>query len=90
MDGKQATRHLRDSQPIDLLFTDVVLPGGMSGAEIAAEAKRLQPGIKVLLTTGYAANAVVNDGDLAPGAMILNKPYLSTTLLEKVRDTLDG
>ena len=62
----------------------------MSGVDIAGEAKRLQPGIKVLLTTGYAANAVVHNGELDLGMTVLSKPYLPASLLEKVRNTLDG
>ena len=62
----------------------------MSGVEIAEQAKRLQPRIKVLYATGYAENAVVHSGRLDPGATLVNKPYRRAELLEKVRAVLDG
>ena len=55
------------AEPIDLLFTDVVLPGGMTGADIARAAKAKQPGLRVLFTTGYARNAIIHHGRLDPG-----------------------
>ncbi len=90
MDGKEATGHLRGGQPFDLLFTDVVLPGGMNGVEIAEKAKRLYPNIKVLFTTGYAENAVIHNGLLDTGVILVNKPYRRTELLEKVELMLAG
>jgi PAS domain S-box-containing protein len=89
-DAKQAIRHLKDGKPFDLLFTDVILPGGMNGVEIADQAKTLQPGIKVLYTTGYAENLVVHHGRLDPDKTLVNKPYRRAELLEKVRSMLDG
>ena len=89
-DGKQAMEHLEDDRPFDLLFTDVVLPGGMNGAQIAEHAKRMHPNIKVLFTTGYAENAVVHNGHLASGVNVLNKPHGRLELLGKVRAMLDG
>ena len=59
-------------------------------AEEASEAKRIQPRIKVLYTTGYAENAVVNNGQLNLGVNLLNKPYRREELLEKVRAILDS
>ena len=89
-DGKEAIKHLKDGRAFDLLFTDVVLPGGMNGVEIAEEAKRIHPNIKVLFTTGYAENAVVHNGMLDPGVTLVNKPYRRVALLEKVRAILDS
>ena len=86
MDGKEAIKHLKDGQPFDLLFADIALPGGMNGVEIAEEVKRIQPGIKVLYTTGYAENAVAHNGQLDPGVTLVNKPYRRAELLEKVRE----
>jgi len=88
--GKEALEHLSGGLHIDLLFTDIVLPGGMNGAEIATEAKLLQPNIKILYTTGYAENSDVVDGKLDPGVALVNKPYNREGLLEKVRATLAG
>ena len=72
----------------DLLFTDLVLPGGMNGAEIAEKAKRIQPRIKVLVTTGYAESTVVKIGKPEPDVTLVNKPYQRAELLEKVRSIL--
>ncbi len=81
--------HLMEGRPVDFLLTDVVLLGGMNGVEIAAEAKRLQSGIKVLYATGYTKNAVVHAGQLDPGVALVNKPYRRAELLEKIRAVLD-
>ncbi len=89
-DGKEAINHLKDGQSFDLLFTDVVLPGGMNGVDIADHAIKLQPNIKVLYTTGYVENSVVNNGKLDPGATLVSKPYRRVELLEKVRAALDN
>jgi PAS domain S-box-containing protein len=89
-DSQEAIKHLEDGGLFDLIFTDVVLPGGLNGVEIAEEAKRIQPNIKVLFTTGYAENAVVHHGQLDPATTLVNKPYRKTELLEKVRAILDG
>ena len=89
-DGKEAIERLKDSKPFDLLFADVVLPGGMNGVEIAKQAKRMHPNIKVIFTTGYAENAVVHNGPLDAGVTLINKPYRREELLEKVRVMLDS
>jgi CheY-like chemotaxis protein len=88
--GKEAIEHLETGQPCDLLFADVVLPGGMNGVELAEEAKRIRPSITVLHTTGYAENAVMRRGELVEEIMMVNKPYRRAELLEKIRATLDG
>ncbi|MDP6872652.1 MAG: response regulator [Alphaproteobacteria bacterium] len=89
-DGAQAIDCLKDGERFDLLFTDIVLPGGMNGREIADAAKHLQPDIKVLYTTGYAENATLQSKRLESGAVLVNKPYRRVELLEKVREMLDG
>lgn len=89
VDGKEAIKHLNDDQHFDLLFTDVILPAGMNGVEIAEQAKQLHPDIKVLYTTGYTENSVVHNGKLDPGVTLVNKPYRRAELLEKVRTILD-
>jgi len=89
-DGAEAIARLRDGRPFDLLFTDIALPGGMSGVEIADAARDIQPDIKVLFTTGYTENALVHRGNLEPGTNLVNKPYRRSELLEKVRANLDG
>jgi len=89
-DGKEAIENLNGGEKFDLIFTDIVLPGGLNGVEIAAEAKKIQPDIKVLFTTGYAENDVVEQGQLDPELTLVSKPYRRTELLDKVRAVLDG
>ncbi|EPR10781.1 histidine kinase [Sphingobium indicum IP26] len=89
-DGAAALRALdAASQSIDLLFTDVILPGGMTGADIAQQARAQQPGLKVLFATGYARNAIIHHGRLDPGVELLTKPFTYAELATKVRDMLD-
>ncbi|MBF23332.1 MAG: hybrid sensor histidine kinase/response regulator [Pusillimonas sp.] len=83
-DGKRALDILRSDARCDLLFTDVVMPGGLSGRQLADQAKLLRPGLKVLYTSGYTENAIVHHGRLDPGVLLLNKPYRRVELAEKV------
>jgi len=87
--GKEALSLLQNGETFDLLFTDVILPGGMNGVEIAEAAKILQPEICILYATGYAEDAIAHGGELKPGVTLLKKPFESATLLEKIRDILD-
>ena len=88
-DGPSALRLLERQPRIDLLFTDIVLPSGMTGAEVAAQAREVRPGLKVLFTTGYARNAIIHQGRLDKGVQLLTKPFTFIELAEKVRDVLD-
>jgi PAS domain S-box-containing protein len=89
-DGPAALALLRNKgTKIDLLFTDVVLPGGMSGAVLAKEAAEVRPGLKILFTTGYARNAIVHQGRLDPGVQLITKPFSYADLAERIRDILD-
>jgi PAS domain S-box-containing protein len=82
---------LLDAHPdIKILFTDVGLPGGMNGRQLADEACRRKPGLRVLFTTGYARNAIVHDGRLDPGVELITKPYAQAALSAKLRDMLDA
>ena len=74
---------------IDLLFTDVVMPGGMNGRELADEAMRRRPGLKVLFTTGYTRNAIVHHGRLDPGLDMIGKPFTFEELGTRIRGILD-
>jgi PAS domain S-box-containing protein len=87
-DGASALGVLRVTT-VDLLFTDVVLPGGMTGEDLATRATEAIPGLKVLFTTGYARNAVVHQGRLNPGVHLITKPYAFDDLAAKVREVLD-
>ena len=91
-DGASALRLLerQDGAAVDMLFTDVVLPGGMTGAVLAQRARSLQPGLKVLFTSGYARDAIVHHGRLDPGVELITKPFTFTNLAARVRGVLDG
>ena len=72
---------LLDANPsIEVLFTDIGLPGGMNGRQLADEARRRKPGLKVLFTTGYARNAIIHDGRLDPGVELITKPFTQAAL----------
>ncbi|MDP9091184.1 MAG: ATP-binding protein [Pseudomonadota bacterium] len=88
--GADALAELRAHRDIDLLFTDVVMPGGVNGRQLADEAIRLQPGLKVLFTTGYTRNAIVHHGRLDPGIDLIGKPYSFHELASQVRARLDA
>ena len=89
-DGPSAILLLEKGVEIDLLFTDVVLPGGMTGAQVAAKARELYPSLKVLFTTGYARNAIFHQGRLDKGVQLITKPFNFEDLSTKIRDVLDG
>ena len=75
---------------MDLLFSDVVLPGGMTGAQLVEAARALRPRLRVLFTTGYARNAIFHQGRLDKGVQLLTKPFSTQDLAIKVRDVLDA
>jgi CheY-like chemotaxis protein len=75
---------------IDLLFTDVVMPGPINGRQLANEAVKRRPGLKVLFTSGYTENAIVHHGRLDPGVLLLAKPYRKTDLAVMVRTAIDA
>ncbi|WIW43345.1 CHASE3 domain-containing protein [Bradyrhizobium sp. 62B] len=87
-DGKAALDLIAAGQTFDLLFTDVVMPGGMSGRELADEVVKLRPGVKVLYTSGYTDNAIVHHGKLDDGVLLLTKPYRRNQLAEMIRKAL--
>ena len=89
-DGTEAMRHLQSDQSFDWVFTNVVLPGGLNGVEIANQARRMRPGIKILYTSGYAEDAVLHDGQIGLGVNLLSKPYHRAQLLDMVRAALDS
>ncbi|HEU0070309.1 MAG TPA: PAS domain S-box protein [Alphaproteobacteria bacterium] len=89
-DGREALEQLATSAALDLLFTDVVMPNGINGWELAHEARNLRPALKVLLTSGYALETLEAHGHLHPGLAVLNKPYRRTLLAKRIREVLDG
>ena len=89
-DGPSALRLLdRQEGGVDLLFTDVVLPSGMTGAVLAQEARARRPELRILFTTGYARNAIVHHGRLDPGIELITKPFAYADLAARVREMLD-
>ncbi len=88
--GMQAWNLLQQVEAVDLLFTDVIMPGGMGGRELAEKAQNLRPGLQVLYTSGYTENAIVHNGRLEPGVHLLSKPYQRAMLARKVREALDN
>jgi CheY-like chemotaxis protein len=74
--------------PIDVLFTDVVMPGPLRSPELARKAKERLPNIAVLFTSGYTENAIVHGGRLDPGLELLGKPYTREQLARKIRHVL--
>ncbi|MDB5582684.1 MAG: Two-component system protein [Bradyrhizobium sp.] len=88
--GAAALQTLAANPQICLLFTDVGLPGGMNGRQLAEAVRKSRPDLKVLFTTGYARNAIVHDGRLDPGVELITKPFTQATLAAKLRDILDS
>jgi signal transduction histidine kinase len=86
---REALDLIEGGAKILLLFTDVVMPE-MSGRQLAEQALKLQPGLKVLYTTGYTRNAIVHNGMLDPGTQLISKPFTVNQLAAKVRSVLDG
>jgi PAS domain S-box-containing protein len=84
-----ALAYLASDTAFDLLFTDVIMPGGMNGRELAEAITRQRPNVRVLYTSGYTENAIVHHGRLDPGVALLNKPYRKKDLAEKLREVLD-
>ena len=83
-DGAEALRALEANREVRLLFTDVGLPGRLNGRQLADEARRRNPTLEVLFTTGYARNAIVHHGRLDPGVDLITKPFTFTALASKV------
>ncbi len=88
-DGPHALRILNAHREIVLLLTDVGLPGGMNGRQLADEARRRRANLKVLFTSGYARNAIVHHGRLDAGVELITKPFTYAGLAAKVRHVLD-
>jgi CheY-like chemotaxis protein len=84
----EALAFLKNGEAFDLLFTDVIMPGGLNGRQLADEVVRLRPSVKVLYTSGYTENAIVHHGRLDQGVALLNKPYRKADLARKIRDVL--
>ncbi len=88
-DGTEAVDAMAAHPDFDLLFVDLVLPGGLDGVDVAMEAVRRVPGLKVLYTSGFAAQTLLQDERLGAGAAVIRKPFTATDLLQKARTLLD-
>ncbi len=88
-DGVGAMKILESEGRIDLLITDVGLPGGLNGRQIADAGRRTRPGLKVLFVTGYAEDATVDSDQLEPGMEVLTKPFMMMALSAKIRDMIE-
>jgi signal transduction histidine kinase/CheY-like chemotaxis protein len=86
--GPEALNVLRSKEPIDLLFTDVIMPGSINGRQLSIEALKLRPALKVLFTSGYTENAIDHDGRLDQGVQLLRKPYRRSDLANMLRTAL--
>jgi len=89
-DGSVGLRVLQSDARIDLLVTDVGLPGGMNGRQLADAARERRPGLKVLFITGYAENAVIGNGQLDPGMHVLTKPFAMEALAGRIKELIAG
>ena len=81
---------LAKEEPIELLFTDVVLPGEINGPKLAKLAQAQRPGLKVLFTSGYTEDAIFHHGRLDQGVQLLSKPYRRNELASKLRQVIEG
>ncbi|MBE9607015.1 PAS domain-containing protein [Acetobacteraceae bacterium H6797] len=89
-DGAAGLKVLQSDARVDLLITDVGLPGGLNGRQVADAARVVRPGLKVLFITGYAENAVVGNGHLEAGMHVLTKPFTMETLAARIRELISG
>lgn len=89
-DGASALGILQKDESIDLLFTDIVMPGGMTGVELAREARQIRPLLKILLTSGFVEESVRNGGRSGEIMNVLSKPYRKQDLARKIQEVLSG
>ncbi|RYY05355.1 MAG: response regulator, partial [Alphaproteobacteria bacterium] len=87
-DGASGLKLLQSDIRIDLLVTDVGLPGGMNGRQMADAARIGRPDLKILFITGYAENAVVGNGHLDPGMHVMTKPFAMEALATRIKDLI--
>lgn len=89
-DGATGLKVLSSDVRIDLLVTDVGLPNGLNGRQVADAARALRPDLKVLFITGYAENAVLSHGHLDPGMHVMTKPFAMDALATRIRELIEN
>jgi PAS domain S-box-containing protein len=87
-DAASALQLVDKGEAFDMIFTDVIMPGGMNGRQLADEVRKRRPGVKVLYTSGYTENAIFHHGRLDPGVTLLAKPYRKSDLARKIREAM--
>jgi CheY-like chemotaxis protein len=88
-DAASGLKVLQSDAKIDLLITDVGLPGGMNGKQMADAARVSRPDLKVLFITGYAENAAISNGHLEPGMHVMSKPFAMESLATRIRSIIE-
>ena len=86
----EAVTWLRTTEAIDLLFSDVVLPGGTNGLQLSREARQLRPGLRILLTSGYSGSILKDNGGDDQTPPLISKPYHRADLANRLRAVLDA
>jgi PAS domain S-box-containing protein len=90
VDGNDALQTLATEARVDVLFTDIVMPGGVNGWELADLAQRARPGLPVLLTSGYALETLIRHGRANGDSLVLTKPYRKAELARRLREALNA
>ena len=87
-DGPAALKVLQSDTRIDLLVTDVGMPGGMNGRQVADAGRAIRPGLKTLFITGYAETAVISHGYLDKGMAVITKPFAMDVLANRIKEMI--
>ena len=90
VNAAEAMVEIESPRQIDLLFTDVIMPGPMNGRQLAELAQQRRASLKILFTSGYSNEAIIHHGHLNPGVLLLAKPYRRADLARSIRAALDG
>jgi len=89
-DGPSAIKILQSDAEIDLLITDVGLPGGMNGRQVADAARTFRPDLKVIFVTGFAETAILDHGELPSGMEVITKPFVLAELTSKIMTMIES
>jgi len=89
-DGPDALSKLQQGAQPDILFSDIVMPGGISGFDLAERVRAMRPGIRVLLTSGYALETLAARGRMVRDVVVMTKPYRKDDLAQKLREAVEA